>query len=257
MRTLRRNGRWTEAEFHAAYPMLSTAGAGRYAAKQITKAILHLAASAFTAATDRVLSRAVSEQIQSTNPSLLSSSVAQAFRRLAKRGLVGATASPNGVELQLRRAGRVRLDQLYLADLELPERPRAWDGEWRVVFFDVPEERKALRTVFRRKLQTLGFKYLQRSVWIYPYPCETVLTDLADRLQLGAHIHVAVVRSLSSDALARRHFFLKEAGEVVAEWASRDAMTLETTVPVAARTPSPITAPTDDTIELLPIDELS
>ncbi len=47
---------------------------------------------------------------------------------------------------------------------------RPWDGQWRMVVFDLPETRSATRTRLRRFLRDHGFGYLQNSVWITPHP---------------------------------------------------------------------------------------
>jgi phenylacetic acid degradation operon negative regulatory protein len=47
---------------------------------------------------------------------------------------------------------------------------RPWDGQWRIVIFDVPTEKNAQRERLRRYLRDKGFGYLQKSVWISPDP---------------------------------------------------------------------------------------
>ena len=47
---------------------------------------------------------------------------------------------------------------------------RHWDGKWRMVLFDVPQEKASDRTRLRRSLAARGFGYLQNSVWITPHP---------------------------------------------------------------------------------------
>lgn len=47
---------------------------------------------------------------------------------------------------------------------------RPWDGQWRMVVFDLPETKSAVRTRLRRFLKDHGFGYLQNSVWITPDP---------------------------------------------------------------------------------------
>jgi phenylacetic acid degradation operon negative regulatory protein len=49
---------------------------------------------------------------------------------------------------------------------------RAWDGQWRLVLFDVPAGQNAQRERLRRSLRDKGFGYLQYSVWITPDPME-------------------------------------------------------------------------------------
>ncbi len=45
---------------------------------------------------------------------------------------------------------------------------RPWDGQWRMVLYDVPAGQNAQRERLRRHLRDRGFGYLQNSVWITP-----------------------------------------------------------------------------------------
>jgi phenylacetic acid degradation operon negative regulatory protein len=57
---------------------------------------------------------------------------------------------------------------------------RRWDGRWRLVLFDVPEDRSAARNKLRQYLQSRGFGFLQNSVWITPDPVKGERSLLAD-----------------------------------------------------------------------------
>jgi len=47
---------------------------------------------------------------------------------------------------------------------------RRWDGQWRMILFDIPQAKASERTRLRRSLAARGFGYLQNSVWITPDP---------------------------------------------------------------------------------------
>src|SRR5207249_465239 len=49
---------------------------------------------------------------------------------------------------------------------------RPWDGQWRLVLFDVPTKQNTQRDRLRRYLRDKGFGYLQNSVWINPDPLD-------------------------------------------------------------------------------------
>jgi phenylacetic acid degradation operon negative regulatory protein len=49
---------------------------------------------------------------------------------------------------------------------------RYWDGQWRMVLFDVPVEHNSHRRRLWRYLRNNGFGFLQNSVWITPDPLE-------------------------------------------------------------------------------------
>jgi phenylacetic acid degradation operon negative regulatory protein len=55
---------------------------------------------------------------------------------------------------------------------------RAWDGKWRMILFDLPEEQRATRHLLRQKLRVSGFGCLQRSAWISPDPLESLALEL-------------------------------------------------------------------------------
>jgi DNA-binding transcriptional regulator PaaX len=60
------------------------------------------------------------------------------------------------------------------------------DGVWKIVVFDIPESKRYIRNVLRSKLQSLGFKKWQNSIWISPYELhpdvENELNELAKKI---------------------------------------------------------------------------
>lgn len=69
-----------------------------------------------------------------------------------------------------------------------------WDGYWRVVVYDIVEEEKRLRDRLRRELRRLGFKFMQKSVWLTPLPVEKELETFLKREKLWGK--VLVLKSL-------------------------------------------------------------
>jgi CRISPR-associated endonuclease Cas2 len=64
------------------------------------------------------------------------------------------------------------------------------DGVWKIIIFDIPESKRAVRNFIRAKLKNLGFKKWQNSIWVSPYALdrdlekelETLATKLFIRL---------------------------------------------------------------------------
>lgn len=83
-------------------------------------------------------------------------------KRLQENGYLEKIKDKNKVYYKITIAGRKWIDR-KLFDRE------KWDGKWRIVMYDVPEEEKRKREYLRRKLVELGFKQLQRSVWVSPF----------------------------------------------------------------------------------------
>ena len=55
---------------------------------------------------------------------------------------------------------------------------RSWDGQWRMVIFDLPAARTDLRKQLWRRLREEHFGYLQQSVWISPDPAVAIRETL-------------------------------------------------------------------------------
>jgi phenylacetic acid degradation operon negative regulatory protein len=90
--------------------------------------------------------------------------------RLERRQLIERGQGPEGDRLyRLTAQGRLHV----IGGREPPERwARSWDGQWRMVVFDVPGAKNRQREWLRRYLRGRGFGCLQNSVWITPDPME-------------------------------------------------------------------------------------
>ena len=75
------------------------------------------------------------------------------------------------VYIVLTKNGQKKALEYQINELKI-KKPDKWDGKWRIVIFDIPEKKKKAREVLRAKLKDLGFKELQKSVFVLPYECE-------------------------------------------------------------------------------------
>src|SRR3989344_4774734 len=100
---------------------------------------------------------------------------------LHKRKLLEEIHHKDGtISLKLTTEGHERADFLKIRDsLITITKQKVWDGLWRIVMFDIPEKKRAFRDILRSHLKTIGFIELQRSVFIFPYPCEDEMLLLA------------------------------------------------------------------------------
>lgn len=89
--------------------------------------------------------------------------------------------------LQITKRGKARLEKSNLDNIKIAV-PKKWDKKWRLVFFDIPEEKKTGRDALTRKLKELGFRQLQKSAWIYPYPCRQEIETVCTQYQVDEYI---------------------------------------------------------------------
>jgi hypothetical protein len=86
-----------------------------------------------------------------------------------------------------------------------------WDKKWRMVIFDVAEQRRNNRDFLRSRLKWLGFKELQKSVWIFPYDVEDDIKELMEisRYKCQGDIRFLTVEKIEKDGDLKKWFNLK------------------------------------------------
>lgn len=137
--------------------------------------------------------------------------IGQAASTLKNRKLIEVIREKDGKSLvRLTKRGEKSLRELCFDQLEI-KRPKRWDGKWRVLMFDIPTKPKIYdraREALRHKIKDLGFQQLQKSVWVYPYPCEDELIFLADIYHVSRYIEILTADQLLHAAELRKQFNL-------------------------------------------------
>jgi phenylacetic acid degradation operon negative regulatory protein len=141
----------------------------------------------------------------SSNKSAIKTNYRTALKRLEKKGLIKFTDATSFI---LTKGGRDILLKFEIDDIKLPNfDPRKWDGKWRVLIFDISETIRAVRDIFRSKVQELQFYNLQKSVYVTPQPCEEEILELARMLRIEKSVQVLEVTKLGLKEKAVRKFF--------------------------------------------------
>lgn len=110
-------------------------------------------------------------------------------RYLKQQKLVQTTELADGsFSIQLTINGKRRQRKARFERLGL--RQKTWDGNWRLLSFDIPERHKALRDYLSQHIKRIGFAQLQRSTFIYPYPIDDFIAILEE-------LHPEVTRYLA------------------------------------------------------------
>lgn len=130
------------------------------------------------------------------------------FNYLKRRGLIEIRREGHDVRISLTKEGKKMAGKYQIDDLEI-EKPKKWDKIWRVVIFDIPVFSRMVRDAFRRKLKEFGFCPLQKSIWVYPYPCKEEIELLREFFGLNKkQIQVLEVIKLDEDKFLRKFFKL-------------------------------------------------
>ncbi|MDO8443164.1 MAG: hypothetical protein Q7S81_02830 [bacterium] len=95
----------------------------------------------------------------------------RAITDLKKKKLIDIQELKDGsIKVCLTENGKKIILQYELENLKI-EKPKRWDGKWRVIIYDIPQSLRKASDAFRIKIRELGMYQLQKSIWIYPYDC--------------------------------------------------------------------------------------
>jgi DNA-binding transcriptional regulator PaaX len=131
------------------------------------------------------------------------------FKRLLyyvkQRGLVESTSEDYAHGLVITDKGRKRLNRREFETLNIAQ-PKKWDNRWRLVFFDIPEEHKIGRRQLITKLKLLGFVQLQRSVWVYPFPCRQEVELVTSKYEVQKYVSYVEAVGIDAEDLLKKRF---------------------------------------------------
>jgi DNA-binding transcriptional regulator PaaX len=96
------------------------------------------------------------------------------------------------------RAMRYAIEQMRIAS------QKTWDKKWRLIMFDVPEEKMQERRAINFALKRLGCAQYQKSIFITPFPCEKEIDFVGECFGIRDHIRIVVAGEVEkSDALKK------------------------------------------------------
>lgn len=134
-----------------------------------------------------------------------------AVGRLAAKGYVRFEERDGKKYVRITEEGKRSL-AIEHARMTAPARAKKrWDKRYRLVMFDIPQNRKNTRDKLRSFMRDFGFLLVQKSVWLSPYDCEELVALIKTELRLGTSVLYAVVESIENDSWIRKHYHLPSA----------------------------------------------
>lgn len=130
-----------------------------------------------------------------------------AVGRLKEKGYIVFEEKNGKKFLRLTQKGKQQLRKYQYGENTLPKAKR-WDKKWHIVIFDIPEKKRVLRNKVRDTLINFGFIKLQNSVWVYPYPCEEIITMLKADYKIGKNLLYIKVEKIEYDKPLKDFFSL-------------------------------------------------
>jgi CRISPR-associated endonuclease Cas2 len=125
---------------------------------------------------------------------------------LAQKGFIKYVDKNNERFVKLTQKGQL---EALLAKARLPQARQKWDGKWRLIIFDIPEDSNTRRAFFRTLLKKNGFLQLQQSVYISPYPLNREALKYLQETRLTGYIRILKVEEIDNDVDLKKKFGLK------------------------------------------------
>ena len=124
------------------------------------------------------------------------------LKKLITDGYVQEKIINNKKIFILTTLGKLRYESLKNKNI------KRWDGKWRVISFDIYEKNRKKRRLLRQELHEYGFQMLQKSMWVYPYPCDEYIALLKSDLSFGKNVQYMLVEYLDMHVELKQRFDL-------------------------------------------------
>lgn len=141
----------------------------------------------------------VVEKIQSKNTILRKDRINNTLYFLQKDSYIKLE---RGIYPKLQTKGYLYLEMIS------QKQKKYWDKRFRVVSTDNIKTTTNNKTYLRSKLKKYGFLQFTRGLWIYPYPCDTLLQLLSIEYGLKTSLVHFTAQDNETLSLARKYFRL-------------------------------------------------
>ena len=111
------------------------------------------------------------------------------------------------VALMLSEEGKRRALRFTLEEMKI-KKPKAWDGKWRVIIFDVPERKRKARDALRGHLRQMDFYELQKSVFVHPYPCGDEIDFITELFEMRPYVRQIMAEAIDNELHLKKLFHL-------------------------------------------------
>jgi len=128
----------------------------------------------------------------------------ETLKRLHKQKIVEVLETKDGHIVKITKNGLTRALQYKLDEMNIKR--KSWDKKWRIVIFDIEEEKKKLRDEFRKRLKQLEFYSLQESVYVHAFPCFDEIEFLRQIHEVPVNVTYILAEKIESQENLEKFF---------------------------------------------------
>ena len=123
----------------------------------------------------------------------------RSMKNLVEAGCAELHKSDNKNYFKITKKGKTKLNTIRLEGEDALV-STSWDGFWRIILLDLPENRKPERESLRYLLKKAGFVCLKNSAWISPFPFEHLFTNIKKDLGLTTEMMIIVTEFIDEES---------------------------------------------------------
>lgn len=133
--------------------------------------------------------------------------VTRTIKNIVDSGFAEVFQTEQSEYMRLTPLGRQKLYRDELTNTTAVMNPN-WDGKWRMIILDLPEDRKSEREALRYLLKKAGFVCAKNSVWVSPFPFEHFFTNIKKDLGLTSEMLIVTTGEIdeSTEKMFRQSF---------------------------------------------------
>ena len=128
------------------------------------------------------------------------------LQRLYAQKIIEIVQTEHGEVIKLTQRGRTKFLKLKAA--KIAQDAKHWDHIWRLILYDISTLKKNQQEQFHKMLVQMNFLRFQKSVYLFPYPCQDSIEYLRSFFGLNEQVTVLEVTKLENEAIYKSYFGL-------------------------------------------------
>jgi DNA-binding transcriptional regulator PaaX len=129
--------------------------------------------------------------------------ITRTIKNIVDSGFADLFETEQNEYIRLTPLGRQKLYRDELTNTTAVMNPN-WDGTWRIIILDLPEDRKSEREALRYLLKKAGFVCAKNSVWVSPLPFEYFFEGI--KKDFGLSTEMLILKTSEVDEATEKMF---------------------------------------------------
>ncbi|OHA54514.1 MAG: hypothetical protein A2Z62_00535 [Candidatus Terrybacteria bacterium RIFCSPLOWO2_02_42_20] len=134
--------------------------------------------------------------------------ITRIMKKLKNKKLLDIYEKEGKERIEITEKGKKRIVRYQIDELKL-NRPKKWDGQWRIIMFDIPEKFKKGRDALAKKMKDMEIYPMQKSVYVCPFHCKDEIDFVSEVFGVRKFVHYVIAGDLGESEELKLKMFYK------------------------------------------------